>query len=194
MKTFVISILACCATLAVQGQNPLNGSNPGLQQLPTQQSLNGSNPGLQQVPTQQALNGSNPGLQQVPQARSFNNGIGVQPYMPPSNPIYQGPYPSAYSYVVSPVDFQRLLSAVNAQTFASNQLPMIQAAGLCGWFTTSQCAQLMQLFDFDDNRLQVLRYLAPHIVDPYYYNPVLNALNFMSSQQTARDILRSMSR
>lgn len=101
-----------------------------------------------------------------------------------------GPHTMAQtSWAVSDHDFNLLLAAVNNQTFASDQLPMIQAAGLCGYFTCSQCAALMDVFDFDDNRLKVVSYLAPHLIDPIQCQPIMNELSFVSDRQTAWRII-----
>lgn len=115
-----------------------------------------------------------------------------QDYPAPGAPMFPGYGPASMpqpEWAVSPKDFQNLLTAISSQTFASNQLPMIQAAGLCGWFTCSQCAALMNLFDFDSNRLQVVRYLAPHIIDPIRCQPIMDQLSFSDDKQTAWNIL-----
>lgn len=93
------------------------------------------------------------------------------------------------AWAVSPPDFTKLLVAVKNQTFASNQLPMVQAAGLCGWFTCDQCAALMNLFDFDDNKLKVVTYLAPHLIDPIRCQPIMDSLTFISNRQKAWQII-----
>lgn len=115
------------------------------------------------------------------------NGINIM-----DAPMYPGPGPAimpAYSWAVSEPDFNALLTAVTNQTFASNQLPMIQAAGLCGWFTPTQCAALMNIFDFDDNKLKVVRYLAPHLIDPIRCQPIMDALSFIDNRQEAWRII-----
>lgn len=159
MKKALFTLLACVAALTVQSQNVLDGSDPGLQQLP----------------------------------KSLGSGVGPAIYHP-SAPSYPTPYPVAFHRMVSPADFQQLLTAINAQSFASQQLPMIQAAGLCGWFTCQQCAMLMQIFPFDDNRLQALRYIAPHLIDPYYCQPIMNVLTFDTSRQSAWNIITALHR
>lgn len=109
-------------------------------------------------------------------------------------PMFPGPGPMEMpqlSWAVSPENFQALVTAINGQTFASNQLPMIQTAGLCGWFTCSQCAALMGIFDFDDNRMAVVRYLAPHIINPIQCRPIMDMLNFESDRNQAWRILSS---
>ncbi len=107
------------------------------------------------------------------------------PMMPGMAPT---PMPTT-ARAVSPPDFMKLLSAVKNQTFASNQLPMVQAAGLCGWFTCDQCAALMNLFDFDDNKLKVVTYLAPHLIDPIRCQPIMDSLTFISNRQKAWQII-----
>lgn len=139
---------------------------------------------------QNILNGSDPGLQSMPATTPMGVGPHYRPQYRPQRPQYGGwQRPWTQRRVVSDADFNQLMSAVNAQTFQSNQLPMIQAAGLCGWFTCRQCAALMSLFSFDSNKLQVVRYLAPHIVNPMECQPIMNQLAFISDQQTAWRIL-----
>lgn len=94
---------------------------------------------------------------------------------------------------VAPGDFANLLQAINNQTFESNQMPMVEAAGLCGWFSCSQCAALMNVFSFDDNRLKVVRYLAPHLIDPIRCQPIMDQLAFQSDRQTAWNIISAAS-
>ncbi len=86
-------------------------------------------------------------------------------------------------------DFAALVDVVRQQTFASSQLPMIQVAGLAGWFTCGQCSVLMNLFSFDDNKLQVVRYLAAHLVNPSEWQPIINSLSFYSNQQKAKSLI-----
>ena len=92
-------------------------------------------------------------------------------------------------WAVAPQDFNALLVLIQNQTFASNQLPMIQAAALCGYFTCDQCAALMNIFDFDDNKLKVVTYLAPHLIDPIRCQPIMQSLSFISDQQKAWQII-----
>lgn len=107
-------------------------------------------------------------------------------------PMMPGMVPTPMStarWAVSAQDFGALLTLIGNQTFASNQLPMIRAAGLCGYFTCEQCAALMNLFDFDDNKLKVVTYLAPHLIDPIRCQPIMESLSFISDQQKAWQII-----
>ena len=199
----------------------LNGSNPGPvilnngangKQLP---NIKGSNPGLQipsngtgQLPN---LNGSNPGPVILPEG--LNDGVGpveggsAEPASAAA-PMYPAPFGGGYNLVpfplygqgyqgyvyvvpVSSADFAQLVKLIKAQPFQSEQLNLIKAAGLSGWFTCGQCAALMHLFTFDDTRLQVLRLIAPHLIDIYGAHQILNSLTFDSSRQQAWTILNS---
>lgn len=102
--------------------------------------------------------------------------------------IAPAPMPNAH-WAVAPNDFNKLLNAVQNQTFVSNQMPMIQAAALCGWFTCEQCAALMNIFDFDDSKLKVVTYIAPHLIDPIRCQAIMNSLTFVSDQQKAWQII-----
>lgn len=117
----------------------------------------------------------------------------VGPLDAPMIPVMPGmgapmPMPTD-KWAVSPRDFNALLTAIRDQTFDSNQLPMIQAAGLCGWFTCEQCAALMNIFDFDENKLKVVAYLAHHLIDPIRWYPIQQSLSFIDSQQKAWRII-----
>lgn len=125
---------------------------------------------------------------QTTSPQSVFDGMRPVPAAPAMPGLVAAPMPQMHRPVSGP-DFARLLNAINAQTFASNQLPMVQAAGLCGWFTCEQCAALMNIFDFDDNKLKVVTYLAPHLVDPIRSQPIMQSLSFVSNQQKAWQII-----
>lgn len=118
-------------------------------------------------------------------AQIADNFADTAPMMPGIAPT---PMPNAH-WAVNPNDFNKLLNAIQNQTFVSNQMPMIQAAALCGWFTCDQCAALMNIFDFDDTKLKVVTYMAPHLIDPIRCQPIMNSLSFISDQQKAWQII-----
>ena len=43
--------------------------------------------------------------------------------------------------------------------------------------------------DFDDNKLKVVTYLAPHLIDPIRCQPIMQSLSFISDQQKAWQII-----
>lgn len=185
-------ILPINSGIGVQRGASVGGDNADRSLLPSTDSiLNAQNyttvPGTSPLSAQQQ-NYTTP----IPEGdmSQYNGGYSAPPAQgAPVFPGYGTPLVPQPSWAVSPIDFQALLTAINNQTFASNQLPMVQAAGLCGWFTCSQCAAIMNCFDFDSNRLQVVRYLAPHIIDPIRCQPIMDQLSFSDDRQTAWRIL-----
>lgn len=177
MNKVILTLIASVAVATAYAQNPLNGSDPGIQMLPTT-GENGSDPGLQQTPRMMP-GGVGPVIGGSSSSGWYNPSVG---------------YHYHYHRPVSEADFRQLLAAINSQAFPSTQLPMVKAAGLCGWFTCSQCAAIMRIFSFDNNRLQVVRYLAPHLVNPYDCYPIINQLTFESSRQSAWNIIAQFHR
>ena len=52
-----------------------------------------------------------------------------------------------------------------------------------------QCVRMMSIYRFDDDKLEVLKILAPNISDRENYDEIINALDFISSEEKARSIL-----
>lgn len=209
MKKIMLTIMACCAILAGQAQSALNGSDPGLQQLPTLNPGVGPavvpgtgytlSPGEGPQVKSSAVPTLNPGVGPEVNPNSvpiLNPGIGpaVNVNSPVTTRPWNATYGTMYYYPVSPSDFQQLLNTVNAQAFQDTQLAMIKVAGLCGWFTSAQCAALMRVFTFDDNRLKVVSYLAPHLINPFDTNPIMSNLTFDSSRRSAWNIIAAAHR
>ena len=93
------------------------------------------------------------------------------------------------AYAMSPEGFERLVAMVKEQSSNDRKLLLIEAASLGGWFTPGQCAALMSEFNFDDKKLDVLRFIAPHLVDARECSVIMSQLTFESSRRTAADIL-----
>lgn len=172
MRTFLTHIL----TLLVMALNPMALAAQDPEPVQPADPVPATPPGGQQGTPQQ----SDPA-----DLTTLQDAAPMFPGMPGMAPM---PMPTD-NWAVAPHDFAVLLNLIQNQTFASNQLPMIQAAGLCGWFTCQQCAALMNLFDFDDNKLKVVTYLAPHLIDPIRCQPIMQSLSFVSNQQKAWRII-----
>jgi hypothetical protein len=48
----------------------------------------------------------------------------------------------------------------------------------------------MSIYTFDDDKLEVLEIVAPHIVDSENYEDIIKSLSFLSSEEKANKILR----
>lgn len=52
-----------------------------------------------------------------------------------------------------------------------------------------QCASLMALYTFDDDKMKVLRIFAPNIVDPENYEVILDVIDSLFKKDDAKKIL-----
>ena len=78
-------------------------------------------------------------------------------------------------------DFLSLYNKVKSKPFKDG----IGNRGL----SCKQCVRMMSIYRFDDDKLEVLKILAPNISDRENYDEIINALDFISSEEKARSIL-----
>jgi len=121
------------------------------------------------------------------------NGAGCPP-RPTPPPYGEGLYPNTapnYGYCLSDASFSILYNKVKKVSFNNEKYDLIEVASLGGYFSCQQAASLMRMFSFDDERLKVLRIVAPHIVDVQNAGDIYKLFTFDSGKQKAGEILRS---
>lgn len=79
---------------------------------------------------------------------------------------------------------------VRGASFDSNKYDLIEVASLGGYYTCGQCAKMMRLFTFDDDRLKVFGFMAPHVVEPENAIDVYRLLDFESSKEKGQRMMR----
>lgn len=107
-------------------------------------------------------------------------------------PVVEVPVP-ACPYGVFAMDgqaFSVLYNKVRGASFDSNKFDLIEVASLGGYYTCGQCAKMMGLFTFDDDRLKVFGFMAPHVVDPENAIDVYRLLDFDGSKEKAQRMMR----
>lgn len=99
--------------------------------------------------------------------------------------------PSIPIYVkgMHPQEFQRLYEKVKSRLFKDEQLEMLSVVSRNNRLTCRQCARLMSLFSFDDEKLQVLKMFAPGIVDLENYDEILDVIDSLFKEEDAKKIL-----
>lgn len=70
-----------------------------------------------------------------------------------------------------------------------DQLDLLEAGIGNRGLSCKQCVRMMSIYRFDDDKLEVLKILAPNISDRENYDEIINALDFISSEEKARSIL-----
>ena len=100
--------------------------------------------------------------------------------------------PVRHHHTMSEKDFQFLYKTVKKKSFDKDRLEILRVGVLDNYFTCRQCARLMSLYKFDDDKLKILRIMAGHIVDMSNHNDILKQLDFDSNRRKALDILGFM--
>lgn len=100
---------------------------------------------------------------------------------PSSRPVYVKDMPST--------DFQRFYDKVKSRPFKDDKMEMIEL-GANNRLNCWQCARLMSLFTWDDEKMKVLGIFAPHIVDRENYEEILNVIDSLFKKDDAKKLLR----
>jgi len=107
-----------------------------------------------------------------------------------AQPPHPAPPPPHHAIcVLEPQAFDRLIAMVSNQAFDDNKFLIIEAAALGGYFTCRQVSALMSQFDWDNEKLRVLQYVASHIVDLRNADVIFNQFTFDSDKKKAWNIL-----
>lgn len=93
-------------------------------------------------------------------------------------------------YGMTDRDFSILYGKVKSAD-SYNKMDLIEVAGLGCYYTCSQCAKVMCIFNFNDDRLKALRYMAPHIIDPQNADVIYKLFVFDDDKDKAANIIRS---
>lgn len=84
--------------------------------------------------------------------------------------------------ITSP-DLEHLLSAIDAQHFADDQLAVLRSAIAGRYFRTTQVLAITVLFAFDDDKVEAASMLYDRTIDPQDWYRVLSDLTFSSSRR-----------
>lgn len=87
----------------------------------------------------------------------------VQPVQPAQPVRPQGP---AGQLPMEPARFAALKSAIAGEDFANRKVESLKTAAGREWFTCAQLGELLDLYDFENNKLEVTQAVRPHLIDP----------------------------
>ena len=97
--------------------------------------------------------------------------------------------PSRHHSAMSEKDFQFLYKIIKKKSFDDDRMEILSVGVLDNYFTCHQCVRLMSLYKFDDDKLQILRIMAGHIVDLENHHDILMRFDFESNKLKALYIL-----
>jgi oligoribonuclease (3'-5' exoribonuclease) len=99
------------------------------------------------------------------------------------------PYPYD-DYCLNDHDFSILYDKVRDGSFDDDKYNLIEVASLGCYYTCNQCARIMGLFSFADDKLKALRYMARHIVDPQNAYSIYRLFDFSDDKEKAAQIIQ----
>lgn len=92
-------------------------------------------------------------------------------------------------HIMNDRDFQYLYKTIKKKSFAKDRLELLSVGVLDNYFSCRQCAKIMSLYSFDDDKLEVLDIMADHIVDVENADTILKSFKFDSNQRKAANLL-----
>ena len=87
-------------------------------------------------------------------------------------------------------DFKMLCSLLKEESFDKNRAKMIRIACIGNYFTSNQCAAMLSFFSFESNKLAVLEYLAPRVIDKRGCEAILEEFSLLSNREKAEELLK----
>lgn len=90
--------------------------------------------------------------------------------------------------------FKDLLDDIEDDGFDDRRLKRVKKALKHYSLTCSQCEDLMEEWSFDGHRVDLLKMVYPHVVDPENFDEVIEELDFISNQNEVKDYLRNYGR
>lgn len=125
-----------------------------------------------------------PHTQQLPQQPAPVLPMPLQPDYPPTryDPMYM-------DEVMSDPDFDTFYRYVRGESFDDDRIKLLTVGCLSNYFTCSQCLRMMNIYNFDSDRMKVLRIMAPHIVDPHNATILISRFTFDSDRRAAARLL-----
>ncbi len=113
------------------------------------------------------------------------------PPPPPPAPAPAQPAQPTYDCVpMDPVEFSGLLARVEDADFEDDKMQIVRAAARNHCFTVNQVAQIAQAFEYDDDRLAVIKLLYPNIVDKADVYKLYDVFTFSSTREEFDEWLR----
>ncbi len=125
---------------------------------------------------------------QKPQTAVPTPPVVVPPVPPVSGPGVNCPYPVGMPRM-SEAEFQQYYHQVKAKPFSDDREEMIKTLSTSKRLTCRQCAQLMGFYSFSDDKMKVLRWFAPHLVDRENYGEILKQFSSSFDHDDVKKIL-----
>ena len=85
-------------------------------------------------------------------------------------------------------DFKMMCEVVDDASFSDKMIGVIKVACISSYFTSKQCAELLSMFSFENDKLKALKVLHPRMLD-IDAKPILKQFTFSNNKDKAIEIL-----
>ncbi len=85
-------------------------------------------------------------------------------------------------------DFSMMCKVVEDASFPDKMIGVIKVACISSYFTSKQCAELLSMFSFENDKLKALKVLHPRMLD-IDAKPILKQFTFSDNKDKAIEIL-----
>ena len=87
-------------------------------------------------------------------------------------------------------DFDMMVGIVKNASFDDKKIDVMRVACIGSHFSSRQCAKLLSLLSFDDNKIKALEVIASRLVDTNNADDIVKEFSFSSSKDKAVSILQ----
>lgn len=95
----------------------------------------------------------------------------------------------SYIHVMNKRDFKDYLKSIEDADFDSRRLERIDMLPDETSFTSEQCCMLSEIFDFDKDRVSLLKKLYPRVVDKVAFYKAIDTMDFQTNQSEVKDFI-----
>lgn len=85
-------------------------------------------------------------------------------------------------------DIDRILTAVNAESYSTDQLSALRFSGKNAKITAAEARRVIDIFSASIDKLAALEFLRDKITDPENWQIIVDAFSFSSDRETARSL------
>ena len=129
----------------------------------------------------------------------YYNGIGSMDIRPDDRTdtgvIHPGLGTSTFGKNVMSSDvFEDFYQKMKDEPFSDGKNKLLTTALAGAAFTSAQCSRLIDLYTFDDDKVEFLKQIYPNVVDKEVFFRVIDKLTFLSSRDKIRDFIQAYDR
>jgi hypothetical protein len=99
-------------------------------------------------------------------------------------------YPAQYNQQMTQQNFDALKAAVKKEAFDNTRLNIAKQAGAANYFSAAQVKEFIQIFSFDESRLDLAKFLYNRTTDKANYFTVNDAFTYSDSKDKLSEYIR----